>query len=156
MASLTPSDAGLNLHATHERHVSPTRSSCEDGLPVLPPCWWSLVLVLVFFPWDALRGPINRHVSDQLGGVLKSRGTCRCIWGAPSRSGLTGWSSPTPSGPASLTWSRPTAAEFDIKLLPLLLGRVELPRIALTEPQIGLQMEPDGRRTWALVARHLR
>jgi uncharacterized protein involved in outer membrane biogenesis len=48
------------------------------------------------------------------------------------------------------------AAEFDIKLFPLLLGKVELPRIALTEPEIGLQMEPDGRRTWALVARHVR
>jgi uncharacterized protein involved in outer membrane biogenesis len=35
--------------------------------------------------------------------------------------------------------------EFDIKLFPLLLGGIELPRIALTEPEIGLQMEPDGR-----------
>ncbi|MCZ8227655.1 MAG: AsmA family protein, partial [Burkholderiaceae bacterium] len=26
-----------------------------------------LVLVIAFFPWDAMRGPINRYVSDQLG-----------------------------------------------------------------------------------------
>lgn len=26
-----------------------------------------LVLVVLFFPWDKLRGPVNRYVSDQLG-----------------------------------------------------------------------------------------
>jgi hypothetical protein len=36
-----------------------------------------LVLVVVFFPWDLLRGPINRHVSTSSAGVLKSRNICR-------------------------------------------------------------------------------
>lgn len=32
----------------------------------------------------------------------------------------------------------------------LLHGRLELPTLVLRRPQLGLQMEPDGRRTWAL------
>ena len=42
------------------------------------------------------------------------------------------------------------AAEFEIRLWPLLLGVVDMPRVSLVEPSISLQIEPDGRRTWAL------
>ena len=39
-----------------------------------------------------------------------------------------------------------TAARFDIKLWLLVFGKVELLKIALTEAQIELQLEPDGCR----------
>lgn len=39
-----------------------------------------------------------------------------------------------------------TAARFDIKLWLLVFGKVELLKIALTEAQIELQLEPDGGR----------
>ena len=40
-------------------------------------------------------------------------------------------------------------AEFDIRLWPLVAQKVVIPRIALFSPALGLQMEADGRRTWA-------
>ncbi|MDB5878031.1 MAG: rane assembly protein AsmA, partial [Variovorax sp.] len=45
---------------------------------------------------------------------------------------------------------RAERAEFEIRFWPLLGGKVVIPRIALTSPVVGLQMEEDGRRTWAL------
>ena len=58
---------------------------------------------------------------------------------------------------ANLEWAqepyllKAVAAHFDIKLWPLLTGKVDLPMVTLTESQIGFQLEPDGRRTWVLL-----
>lgn len=45
---------------------------------------------------------------------------------------------------------RAERATFDIRLWPLLAKRVVIPHIFLASPALGLQMEEDGRRTWAL------
>lgn len=109
-----------------------------------------LVLVLVFFPWDVLRGPINRHVSDQLGRRFEITRHLSVHLGRTVTVRADGVEFANPEWADKPYLVKAQAAEFDIKLLPLLLGKVVLPRIALTAPEIGLQMEPDGRRTWAL------
>jgi uncharacterized protein involved in outer membrane biogenesis len=109
-----------------------------------------LVLVIAFFPWDAMRGPINRYVSDQLGRRFEITHHLSVDLGRIVTVRADGVEFANPEWARKPYLVKATAAEFDIKLLPLLWGRIELPRIALTEPQIGLQMEPDGRRTWAL------
>lgn len=109
-----------------------------------------LVLVVVFFPWDLLRGPINRHVSDQLGRRFEITQHLSVRLGRTTTVRADGVEFANPEWASKPYLVKAAAAEFDIKLFPLLLGKVELPRIALTAPEIGLQMEPDGRRTWAL------
>jgi uncharacterized protein involved in outer membrane biogenesis len=109
-----------------------------------------LVLVVVFFPWDLLRGPINRHVSDQLGRRFEITQHLSVRLGRTITVRADGVEFANPEWASKPYLVKAAAAEFDIKLFPLLLGKVELPRIALTAPEIGLQMEPDGRRTWAL------
>lgn len=109
-----------------------------------------LVLVAVFFPWDMLRGPINRHVSEQLGRRFEITRHLSVQLGRTATVKADGVEIANPEWASKPYLMTATAAEFDIRLLPLLFGRVELPRIVLTEPQIGLQIEPDGRRTWAL------
>ncbi|MBW8720704.1 MAG: AsmA family protein, partial [Polaromonas sp.] len=109
-----------------------------------------LVLLIAFFPWDALRGPINRHVSDQLGRRFEITRHLSVNLGRTITVRADGVEFANPEWARKPYLVKATAAEFDIKLLPLLWGRIELPRIALTEPEIGLQIEPDGRRTWAL------
>lgn len=37
------------------------------GLLALAVLLVALVLLVIFFPWDMLRGPINRYVSDKTG-----------------------------------------------------------------------------------------
>lgn len=109
-----------------------------------------VLLVIAFFPWDAMRGPINRYVSDQLGRRFEITRHLSVDLGRTVTVRADGVEFANPEWARKPYLVKATAAEFDIKLLPLLWGRVELPRIALTEPEIGLQMEPDGRRTWAL------
>ena len=109
-----------------------------------------LVLAVVFFPWDLLRGPINRHVSEQLGRRFEITQHLSVRLGRTTTVRADGVEFANPEWASKPYLVKAAAAEFDIKLFPLLVGKVELPRIALTAPEIGLQMEPDGRRTWAL------
>lgn len=109
-----------------------------------------LVVVVVFFPWDMLRGPINRYVSNELGRRFEITERLSVKLGRTTTVRLDGLEFANPEWAREPYLVKAKAAEFDIKLLPLLFGKLDLPRIALFEPQIGLQIEPDGRRTWAL------
>lgn len=112
----------------------------------------SLVLaaVVFFFPWDMLRGPVNRCVSEQLGRRFEITQQLSVHLGRTTTVRADGLEFANPDWASEPYLVKAKAAEFDIKLWPLVLGRIELPRIALFEPQVGLQIEPDGRRTWAL------
>lgn len=109
-----------------------------------------LVLVVFFFPWDMLRGPVNRYVSGELGRRFEITERLSVELGRTATVRADGLEFANPEWAREPYLVKAKAAEFDIRLLPLLLGKVELPRIALFEPHIGLQIEPDGRRTWAL------
>ena len=109
-----------------------------------------LVLVLLFFPWDKLRGPVNRYVTDQLGRRFEITDRLSVSLGRTTTVRLDGVELANPDWASEPFLLKAKAAEFDIKLFSLFSGKVDLPRIALFEPQIGLQIEPDGRRTWAL------
>ncbi len=109
-----------------------------------------LILVVFFFPWDKLRGPVNRYVSDQLGRRFEITERLSVRLGRTSTVRLDGIELANPDWASEPFLIKAKAAEFDIKLFSLLSGKVDLPRIALFEPEIGLQIEPDGRRTWAL------
>lgn len=109
-----------------------------------------LVLGLYFFPWDLLREPINRHVTEQLGRRFEITQHLDVRPGLTSTVRAEGVEFSNPEWASDPYLVKAATAEFDIELLPLLLGKLVLPRVVLTEAQIGLQIEPDGRRTWAL------
>ena len=109
-----------------------------------------MVLVILFFPWDMLRGPINRYVSGQLGRRFEITRHLSVDLGRTTTVRADGLEFANPEWAKEPYLVKASAAEFDIKLWPLLRGKVDLPRVSLTEPQLGLQIEPDGRRTWAL------
>ncbi len=110
-----------------------------------------LVLVAIFFPWDRLRGPVNRYVSEKT--ERKFEITRRLDVGLGLRGATIKLDGVEFANPA---WARDPylvqaeRAEFDIRFWPLLSGKIVIPRIVLTSPTVGLQMEEDGRRTWAL------
>ena len=108
-----------------------------------------LVLIISFFPWDSLRGPINRYVSDQLGRRFEITRHLSVNLGFTTTVSVEGIEIANPEWAHEPYLLKATAAEFDIRLLPLMAGKVVLPKIRLTEPRMGLQIEPDGRRTWA-------
>ena len=113
-----------------------------------------ITLAVFFFPWDALRGPINQYISNQLGRRFEI--TQRLAvdlqpypWGHTTVR-LEGIELANPEWAREPYLVKAQAAEFEIKLWPLLFGKVNLPRVSLVKPLVGLQIEPDGRRTWAL------
>lgn len=108
------------------------------------------VLAMIFFPWDLLRGPINRYVSAQLGRRFEITQHLAVHLGRTVTVKADGIEFANPEWARDPYLVKAVSAEFDIRLLSLLMGRVVIPRIALVEPQLGLQIEPDGRRTWAL------
>lgn len=116
---------------------------CVALLVVLAAAVW-------FFPWDVLRGPINRYVSDQLGRRFEITRRLDVDLGRTTTVRADGLELANPEWASDPFLVQATAAEFDIRLWPLLFGKVELPRVVLTQPDIGLQIEADGRRTWAL------
>jgi AsmA family protein len=108
------------------------------------------VLVVIFFPWDLLRGPVNRYVSDKTGRHFAITRHLDVHLGRVVTVTADGIEFANPDWAKEPFLVKAEAAEFDIRLWPLLSGKVDLPRVSLTQPQFGLQLEPDGRRTWAL------
>lgn len=110
----------------------------------------ALVLLLVFFPWDWLRGPLNRYVSDRTGRHFEITRKLEVKLGRTTRILADGITFANPEWARDPHLVKAQAAEIDIRLWPLLRGRIELPLIQLRKPELGLQVEADGRRSWAL------
>ncbi len=110
-----------------------------------------LVIVLAFFPWDVLRGPVNRYVSEKTGRKFEITRRLDVNLGLRQATvkfdGIEFANPPWARDPYLVKADR---AEFDIRIWPLLASKVNIPRLALFSPAVGLQMEQDGRRTWAL------
>ena len=110
----------------------------------------ALVLLLTFFPWDLLREPINRYVSGQIGRRFEITQRLDVRLGRTTTVIAEGVEIANPDWASKPYLLKAKAAGFDINLWALLFGKIQIPRIALTGPQLGLQVEADGRRTWAL------
>ncbi|MGZ5269517.1 MAG: AsmA family protein [Ramlibacter sp.] len=111
----------------------------------------ALVLLVALFPWDTLRGPVNRYVSNKTGRHFEITRRLDVKVGRTTRVLMDGIEFGNPDWAQDRELVKADAAEIDVRLLPLLLHRqLVLPLVKLTRPQLGLQMEPDGRRTWAL------
>lgn len=110
----------------------------------------ALALLVLFFPWDWLRGPVNRYVSDKTGRHFEITRKLDAKPGFTFRVIADGIEFANPGWAKDPHFVTAEGAEIDIKLLTLLFDRkVVLPRISLVKPAISMQKEPDGRRTWA-------
>lgn len=107
----------------------------------------AVALFLAFFDWNLARGFINERVSAQLGRPFAIRGDLDVDF-FPTR--VTAHDVVIANAP----WgSRGRMAEVDtlaftLRLLPLILGRVVLPEIALRDPDVLLERGKGGRANW--------
>jgi len=107
-------------------------------------------LLIAFFPWDVLRGPLNRYVSDKTGRHFEITRKLDVKLGRTTRILADGIEFANPQWARDPLLVKAESAQIDVELLPLFNHRIVLPRIELREPHLGLQVEPDGRRSWAL------
>lgn len=108
------------------------------------------ILVIALFPWDVLREPVNRHASERLGRRFEITERLEVHPGFPTRVVLHGVVLANPEWATRPHLIEADRAEFTLRLLPLLSGRLVLPELHLQNPRIALQLEPDGRRSWVL------
>jgi AsmA protein len=121
---------------------------------------WTVGLVLALlvalalfltFGLNTLRGPITRAVSDATGRELIIEGKVRTVWS---------WLHPRfrveRVSFANADWAkeeflfRADAVEAEVRLLPLLRGRVVVPEVHLEGAEVNLELDEEGRKNWIL------
>lgn len=119
-----------------------------------------IVVVIATFDWNRVKPTINEKVSAALHRPFAINGNLAVVWQRERDEG--GWRAWVPwphfvAEDISLgnpEWSKtPQMAglkrvEFRLAPLPLLVERVVIPRIDLTEPSADLQRLADGRANW--------
>ncbi|MEB0046473.1 MULTISPECIES: AsmA family protein [unclassified Pseudomonas] len=119
-----------------------------------------LVLVIVFFDWNRIKPPLNAKVSEVLHRPFAINGDLSVVWQREPDEG--GWRAFVPwphvvaqdlslgnpdwsKQPQMVTLKR---VELRISPLALIVQRVVIPRIDITEPNAQLQRLADGRANW--------
>jgi len=104
-----------------------------------------LLIVILIFDWNWFKGPVERAVQAKTGrefhidGDLDvDLGGTTTIRGDGLRFANADWSKQPQMASAQ-------RAEIDLALWPLLRGKVRVPEIRLTQPNLLLETGPDGR-----------
>jgi uncharacterized protein involved in outer membrane biogenesis len=119
-----------------------------------------LLVIIAFFDWNRIKPPLNAKVSEELHRPFAINGNLAVIWKRePDEGGWRAWV-PWPHVVAedislgNPDWlKQPQMAslkrvELRVSPLALLVQRVVIPRIDLTEPNAQLQRLADGRANW--------
>jgi hypothetical protein len=120
---------------------------------------------LTWNDWNRSRAWVSEEVSQALGRPFAIRGALNLDWQWP-QARATGWRrwipGPTVYARDVLIGNPPDfptraphfahigAVSADLALLPLLARRIEIHRVALTEPDVRLERQKDGHNNWTL------
>ncbi|WP_427913361.1 AsmA family protein [Ramlibacter sp. MMS24-I3-19] len=136
---------------THEPSAAATRGSgWRRAAIVVVAVLAALVLLVVFFPWNAARGPIGRYVSDKTGRHFAITRNLSVSLGRTTRVRAEGVEFANPSWASDPWLLRSDVVDLQVRLWPLLHGQLVLPSLSLQHAESGLQELPDGRKTWDL------
>ncbi|KQM80286.1 membrane assembly protein AsmA [Xylophilus sp. Leaf220] len=127
----------------------PRRSRLQRVLFILLAIVVALVLLVVLFPWDWLRGPVNRYVSEKTGRKFEITRHLDVKLGRTTRIVMDGIEFANPAWAREPYLVKAERAEVGIRLWPLLKKQVVLPFVVLKQPAVNLQVQPDGQRSWA-------
>lgn len=137
----------------------PTRPGPAAGarllaLPRRHPVWTGLliaiVLFLLLFDWNWFRGPLERYISGKthrefrISDLDVSLGMTPTIRMRDLYFANADWSK------SGEPMAKAKAVEFSISLRAAFDGKILVPRIALTEPDLLFEQTSDGRRNWVL------
>lgn len=109
-----------------------------------------LLLILAFADWNRLKGPIERMASASSGRAVKIDGPLNVhIWSLTPHASIN---EITVGNPPWEQTQRPMVqieqVNVQVKLLPLFIGDIILPRVELIKPDIYLHRDARGRANW--------
>jgi uncharacterized protein involved in outer membrane biogenesis len=108
-------------------------------------------LILAFFDFNRLKGPVERLVHERTGRELAVNGNLDLTWGWPLPRVRV--EEATFSNPG---WAREEhmfsveKAEVAISLPRLLAGQLHLTEVLVAAPRVALEIHADGRKNWLL------
>ena len=119
-----------------------------------------LLIVIATFDWNRLKPTINARASETLGRPFAINGDLSVRWRREERaSGIEGWvpwpefiaqniSIGNPDWTEQPHFAQLDALRFRISPLPLIVHRVEIPVLYLTQPAIDLERNAQGQANW--------
>ena len=108
-----------------------------------------LFLILALVDWNRLKGPIERVASARSGRTVKIEGPLDVrIWSLSPSASVAGLVVGNPPWEAPRPMLRIEQLNVQVKLLPLLIGDVILPRVELIRPEVYLHRDKSGRANW--------
>ena len=110
-----------------------------------------LLLVVAFFPWNHLRGPLSHALSADLQRQVSIAALHGSLFGHPhiQVSGFTIGNPAWAGGGQMVSIQR---IDLELRFWPLLRGDVVLPRVALIRPDVRLYRSADGRANWVFAS----
>ena len=111
----------------------------------------AIVLFLIFFDWNLLRGPIGRWASNEYDREFQLNGDLDVnlfSW-TPSAT-IRDFRFGGPDWARDKDTARIARIDASVRLRSLLQGRVEIPSLTVTRPQVVLIATEDGKTSWAL------
>lgn len=150
------------------RHVTPPENTDVQAVPAEPEALgpklrrvaaWTggvlaglialLILILLFMDWNWLRGPISRFASARLHREVAIDGDLKVhpwSWTPSATVERLRIGNPAWAGKGQMT--QVAKVSTSIKLLPLLIGQVELPFLQIDRARVDLVRDKAGRANW--------
>ncbi len=108
-------------------------------------------VIVAFFDFNVLRGPIERFVSERTGRELNIRGDLDLTWGWPlPRIRVEDVSFANPAWAREKNLFSVDKAEVAVSLPRLLAGKLHLTEVLAAGPRAALEISDDGRKSWLL------
>src|SRR6201996_9355420 len=111
----------------------------------------AIIVFLLIFDWDWLRGPISRYASARTGREVRIEGHLRVhllTWTPTVKVGGLHVGNPRWAGPGDTASVQQLT--ISAKLLPLFALRLDLPLVDLDHPRFDLIRDKDGQENWRL------
>lgn len=107
-----------------------------------------IALVVAFFDWNWVRGPIARRVSASIGRSFEINGDLKVELSLQPHVVVNDMVLGNTAASSDPRMASLKALDFRIDLFKLLTGRIELPEITLTEPRLQLEVNQDSTPNW--------
>lgn len=155
----TPADGGTPPHASDTEATAPVAAPARYLTGWRKPAYWTggilgailllLIIFLALFDWDWVRKPVARFVGARIHREVSIDGHLRVhlLTFTPSVR-VEGLRIGQPAGGPKGDMAQVESITGEIKLLPLLAGRQEMPLLDIEKPNLILRTDAQGRSNW--------